>query len=95
MLVNVQVTVPEACEQLPAVLETEENVTAAGRESVRVTVSAVAGPLLLTTIVYARVSPWLTLLGADILTATSALFGSVTVVVADAELLAVLGSVVV
>lgn len=95
MLENVQVTVPDAHAQLPAVLETEAKVTAVGSVSVSVTMSAVPGPLLLTTIVYVRVSPRFTLLEAEILTAASALLVSITVVVAAIfVLLAALGSVV-
>ncbi len=46
-----QVTVPDACEQLPCVVVAELNVTPAGSVSVRVMPVALEGPALLTPIV--------------------------------------------
>lgn len=57
ILENWQVTVPDVCEQVPAVLETDAKEMPVGNGSVSTTLVAVLGPLLLTTIVYVKVSP--------------------------------------
>src|SRR5260370_20874971 len=86
-LPTVQVTVPDACVQVPWVDDADTKVTPAGRVSVTPTPVAGLGPLFLATAAHVNAMPTVTLYGAFFVIKKSAWIGAVTQVGAEAVVL--------